>query len=118
MNSAILNTYAVNEPSTVLNPFDLRSHKGLASFNLAHQFNANFSYPLPFGRGHQFGGFNLSITPPLQFRAEAFNVTNHTNFALPNPAVFSGTSYSASAGILTQTAGTSRQIQFALKLIF
>ncbi len=226
MNSAILNTYAVNEPPTVLNPFDLRSHKGLASFNLAHQFNANFSYPLPFGRSQHFAGnagglmekliggwqwngiMNLqsgfpftpmagsnisgtgdsngtpdvaslnpnfngpvilgvdgykktgryfdpnafvlplagtfgnvargSFTGPgqftldtslfkkfsidekrtLQFRAEAFNVTNHANFTTPNPQVFSGTSYSPSAGILTQTAGTSRQLQFALKLIF
>ena len=39
-------------------------------------------------------------------------------FASPNPQVFSGTGYSPSAGILTQTAGTSRQIQFALKLLF
>jgi len=37
---------------------------------------------------------------------------------LPNPQVFSGTTYSPSAGILTQMAGTSRQIQFALKLLF
>jgi hypothetical protein len=54
----------------------------------------------------------------LQFRAEAFNVTNHTNFSSPNPQVFSGATYSASAGILTQTNGYSRQIQFALKLMF
>src|SRR5881409_3606504 len=58
----------------------------------------------------------------LQFRAEAFNVFNHTNFGLPNQVVFSGNtsnySYSSSAGEITQTATTSRQIQFALKLIF
>jgi len=58
----------------------------------------------------------------LQFRAEAFNVFNHTNFGLPNQVVFQGNtsnySYSSSAGEITQTATTSRQIQFALKLIF
>jgi hypothetical protein len=226
LNSAILNTFATNEPSTVLNPFDLKSQKGPASFNLAHQFNANVSYPLPFGRGKHFAGnasglmekliggwqwngimnlqsgfpftpqagsnisgtgdangtpdvpnlnpnfngpvilgvdgfkktgryfdpnafvlplagtfgssprgfftgpglftldtsffkkFTIDEKRTLQFRAEAFNVTNHPNFASPNPQVFSGAGYSPSAGILTQMAGTSRQIQFALKLLF
>src|SRR6202008_3091037 len=37
LNSAILNTYATNEPSTVLDPFDLKRQKGPASFNLTHQ---------------------------------------------------------------------------------
>jgi len=65
-----------------------------------------------------FKKFSIDEKRTLQFRAEAFNVTNHTNFTTPNPAVFSGAAYSPSAGILTQTAGYSRQIQFALKLIF
>jgi len=58
----------------------------------------------------------------LQFRAEAFNVLNHANFAFPNQVVFGGNSsnysYSASAGEVTNTAATSRQLQFALKLLF
>jgi len=58
----------------------------------------------------------------LQFRAEAFNVFNRTNFGLPNQVVFTGNTssynYSESAGEITQTATTSRQIQFALKLLF
>lgn len=58
----------------------------------------------------------------LQFRAEAFNIFNHTNFGLPNQVVFQGNSsnysYSDSAGNITQTATTSRQLQFALKLMF
>jgi hypothetical protein len=54
----------------------------------------------------------------LQFRAEMFNILNHPNFAAPNDTVFSGTSYNASAGLITSTATNSRQIQFALKLMF
>jgi len=53
-----------------------------------------------------------------QFRAEMFNVFNHANFSYPNEIVFNGSAYSPSAGVITQTNGTSRQLQFALKLIF
>jgi hypothetical protein len=54
----------------------------------------------------------------LQFRAEFFNVLNHPNFAAPNQTVFSGTTFNASAGLISSTATTSRQIQFGLKMIF
>jgi hypothetical protein len=54
----------------------------------------------------------------LQFRAEFFNVLNHTNFGTPNATVFSNGAISPSAGLITSTATTSRQIQFGLKLIF
>ena len=54
----------------------------------------------------------------LQFRAEFFNVLNHTNLGAPNSTVFSGGAISPSAGLITATATTSRQIQFGLKLIF
>ena len=54
----------------------------------------------------------------LQFRAECFNVLNHTNFGTPNPIVFSGGAISPSAGLITATATSSRQIQFGLKLIY
>jgi hypothetical protein len=225
IESAFLATSGANEPPTVLNPFDLNMNRGLASYNLKHQFNANFTYQLPFGRGQHFGGgaagaadkviggwqWNGSITAQggfpftptvgsnvsgtgdtqnpdvpnrnpafngpvvlgtdgfrttgryfdpkgfllplagtfgnvargsfigprfadfdtslfknfafseqyrLQFRVEAFNLLNRTNFASPNPVTFSGNNYSSSAGVITQTANPSRQIQFALKLLF
>jgi len=54
----------------------------------------------------------------VQFRAEAFNVLNHPNFGYPNEVVFQGTEYSPSGGVITNTATTSRHIQFALKLLF
>jgi len=56
-----------------------------------------------------------------QFRAEFFNVLNRANFASPtdHSTVFdqSGNPIS-SAGLVTSTQTTSRQIQFALKLIW
>jgi hypothetical protein len=63
---------------------------------------------------------NTAITERtnLQFRAEFFNLLNRANFGTPNATVFSGTSISPSAGLITTTATTSRQIQFGLKLIF
>ena len=54
----------------------------------------------------------------LQFRAEFFNALNHTNLGTPNAVAFTGTTYSSSAGLITSTATTSRQIQFGLKLVF
>jgi hypothetical protein len=56
----------------------------------------------------------------LQFRAEFFNVLNHTNFLTPNEVVYtSATSgISPTAGLVTATSSTSRQIQFGAKLLF
>jgi hypothetical protein len=60
----------------------------------------------------------LSERTTLQFRSEFFNALNRANFGTPNPIVFSGTSISSSAGLITSTSTMSRQIQFGLKLIF
>jgi len=56
----------------------------------------------------------------LQFRAEFFNILNHTNLGTPNPVVFtSAVSIPAhTAGVITSTRTTSRQIQFGLKLLW
>jgi hypothetical protein len=48
----------------------------------------------------------------LQFRAEFFNVFNHTNFGNPNTNLNSG-----NFGIITG-ASPAREIQFGLKLLF
>jgi hypothetical protein len=56
-----------------------------------------------------------------QFRAEIFNIMNRANFGSPtdNLAAFDQNGQSIqSAGLLTSTQTTSRQIQFALKLIW
>ncbi len=49
----------------------------------------------------------------VQFRAEFFNIFNVVNFGLPSNVVL-GSGF----GIISKTAGTSRQIQFSLKLIY
>ncbi|HYK17441.1 MAG TPA: carboxypeptidase regulatory-like domain-containing protein, partial [Bryobacteraceae bacterium] len=54
----------------------------------------------------------------LQFRAEFFNFLNHANFSFPNAVTFTPTGVSPTAGLITSTATTSRQIQFGLKLLW
>jgi hypothetical protein len=54
----------------------------------------------------------------LQFRAEIFNLLNRTNFNLPNAVVFTPSGVSPTAGVITSTSTTSRQIQFGLKLLW
>ncbi|MGC2322942.1 MAG: carboxypeptidase regulatory-like domain-containing protein [Terriglobales bacterium] len=55
----------------------------------------------------------------IQFRAEFFNVLNHTNFSPPvtNNNLFSANGAAVTtAGLITSTSTSSRQLQFALKL--
>jgi hypothetical protein len=69
----------------------------------------------------------------LQFRAEFFNIPNRTNFLTPNEVVYSSAptitksggvetvtplAVSPTAGVVTATSTTSRQIQFGAKLQF
>lgn len=65
-----------------------------------------------------FKKIRISERLNLQFRAEVFNILNHTNFSFPTLVAFSGNIPSPSAGQITATATSSRQIQFALKLLF
>lgn len=77
--------------------------------------------------GPGLGGFDLSLLKDtilsdhvrLEFRTEFFNILNHTNFATPNPVVYSSaTAVSPTAGAISATSTTSRQIQFAAKVKF
>jgi hypothetical protein len=65
-----------------------------------------------------FKSFAFGERTHLQFRAESFNFLNRANFGTPNATVFSGTTVSPTAGLITTTATSSRQIQFGLKLMF
>ena len=64
--------------------------------------------------------FSLSERLNLQFRSEFFNVFNHTNFNAPNPVVYAAATGGPfpTAGVITSTTTTSRQIQFGLKLLW
>jgi hypothetical protein len=65
----------------------------------------------------------------IQFRAEAFNIFNHPSFQNPNTTIFAGggtltgpqpagTLLNASAGRITGTTSSPRQIQLGLKIVF
>jgi hypothetical protein len=60
--------------------------------------------------GHRGSGLERA---DLQFRAEFFNLFNIVNMGLPANTI-EGTGF----GMISKTAGTSRQIQFSLKLIY
>ena len=54
----------------------------------------------------------------LQFRAEIFNLLNRANFNQPNEVVFTPSGVSPTAGLITSTSTTARQVQFGLKLLW
>ena len=60
----------------------------------------------------------------LQFRAELFNILDRANFNTPNLVVFTPptatnlTGLSGTAGAITSTSTTARQVQFGLKLLW
>ena len=60
--------------------------------------------------GHRESGLERA---DLQFRAELFNLFNIVNMGLP-ANIIEGTGF----GMISKTAGTSRQVQFSLKLIY
>ncbi len=72
-----------------------------------HDFDFALVKDTPFG--HRSNG-ELGT---LEFRAEFFNVFNLVNFGLPSNIV-RGSGF----GIISKTAGSSRQVQFSLKIIF
>ena len=72
-----------------------------------HNFDMAMIKDTPFGKR---GNRELGV---LEFRAEFFNVFNIVNFGLP-----SNTVRGSGFGIISHTAGSSRQIQFSLKLIY
>jgi len=135
-----LTTFNFDEPDRLALP---QCNNPVNSGNPNHYINLScFAAPTPANRLGN-AGRNIIIGPGLvnldqafyknnrlrwlsedfnvQFRAELFNVLNHTNFAPPtdNLAVFDGTGAPvAGVGQLTSTVTPSRQIQFAMKVIW
>jgi hypothetical protein len=72
-----------------------------------HQLDVALIKNTPFG--HRGSG-ELGV---IEFRAEFFNVFNIVNFGLP-----SNTVRGSGFGLISRTAGPSRQIQFSLKLVY
>lgn len=120
---SILGFGANDRPNLIGNP-ELSNPNTLQWFN-----TAAFAFPAPgtFGNagrnildGPGFQNFNASLvknthfseTVSLQFRAEAFNLFNHSNFNLPDNFLGSPT-----FGRIT-SARDPRHIQFGLKLLF
>jgi hypothetical protein len=62
----------------------------------------------------------------IQFRAEIFNILNHPNFSRPSQSAYAGSTAAipaietplGTAGTIIKTDTFSREIQFALKIIF
>jgi hypothetical protein len=88
---------------------------------------ANFDFSLVKNNAARFLGESGSV----QLRFEFFNLFNRVNLSSPDPFVFAGTAAAPNpaclaqfecplptAGSITSTVTDSRQIQFALKLIF
>ena len=68
---------------------------------------------------HGFKAFVASEGKRLQFRAEFFNLPNHPNLGAPNGTVFrTDGSRNPTVGRITNTVGTSRQVQLALRFEF
>ncbi len=60
-----------------------------------------------------FKSFPIRESVQVQFRAEAYNLTNTPSFANPGSAFGSGT-----FGVISSTVGTPRQMGLSLKLLF
>jgi hypothetical protein len=74
---------------------------------------AYYDYDFAFIKNTPFGHRGGGELMDLQFRTELFNLFNIVNFGAPANAV-----RGAGFGEISRTAGTSRQIQFSLKLIY
>jgi hypothetical protein len=82
-------------------------------------------FNLDFSLGKNIPINKLGENGALEFRSEFFNILNHPNFAMNDLArqVFAGAASGeaplSTAGVITTTGSArSRQIQFALKLLF
>jgi hypothetical protein len=72
-----------------------------------------YNFDLALIKDTTLGSRKGSEPATLEFRAEFFNALNLVTFGLPVNIV-----HASGFGVINRTAGTSRQIQFSLKLLF
>jgi hypothetical protein len=65
-----------------------------------------------------FKNLTLGARYRLQLRLEAFNVLNRANFGFPSSTIFNSAGRVETAGEITGTVGTMRQLQLGFKLDF
>ena len=109
------NHYIKTQCFSVPNPITLRGNLGRNTLIGPGLVNFDFSV----FKNNQIK--RISDTFNAQFRAEFFNVLNHTNFSPPldNRNIFdSNGNPIGNAGLITSTQSPSRQIQFALKVLW
>lgn len=115
VNPGSPNHYIKTQCFSVPNPITLRGNLGRNTLIGPGLVNFDFSV---FKNNHIK---RISDTFNVQFRAEFFNLPNHTNFSPPldNRNIFdSAGSPIGNAGLITSTQTPSRQIQFALKVLW
>jgi hypothetical protein len=83
---------------------------GRNTFRGPAYYNFDFALIKTTPIGHRESGMERA---DLQFRAEFFNLFNVVNMGLP-----ANTIKGSGFGVISKTAGTSRQIQFSLKVIY
>jgi hypothetical protein len=109
------NHYIKTQCFAVPNPITLRGNLGRNTLIGPGLLNLDFSV---FKNNYIK---KISDSFNIQFRAEFFNILNHTNFSPPldNRNVFdSNGNPIGNAGLITSTQTSSRQIQFAIKVIW
>jgi hypothetical protein len=103
-----------HEGTTKLNPININAFALPAAFtfgdmgrnSLRSDWNRNLDISL-------FRNFQLTEAKKLEFRFEAFNVTNTPVFGMPDNNITDG-----NFGQVSSTANTERQLQLALKFYF
>ncbi|MEQ1883725.1 MAG: TonB-dependent receptor [Bryobacteraceae bacterium] len=102
ITNTYFNTANVSLPTDPSQPFGNSGRNGVRGFPL-HQLDLGIhkNFALPWRDGTY-----------VQFRAELFNILNHTNFLPPN------TDRSSAAFGTTRSTLAPRQAQFALKIVF
>jgi hypothetical protein len=115
VNSGNPTHYIKTQCFSVPNPITLRGNLGRNTLVGPGLLNLDFSV---FKNNYIK---RISDTFNVQFRAEFFNILNRTNFAPPldNRNIFDSSGNPiANAGLITSTQTPSRQIQFAVKVIW